>query len=195
MGLDSVELLMQMEEYFNIHIPNAEAETISTVKKMVDCIAKHLNVTSVDRKLYDWLYQKLESALMKLQLITTSLQPDSFIFQLLQPNEHQQWQALEQLLELGIPRPQVSMPKQKKFVASIINAIGWSPFYDSQTITVEQFITAICAHNSQALINPNHIDNLYEIYVAVVAITVEKIGVDVYEVTPYKSFTDDLGID
>jgi acyl carrier protein len=41
-SLDTVELLMSLEEEFNIKIPDAEAEQINTVQKAVDYIKTHI---------------------------------------------------------------------------------------------------------------------------------------------------------
>ncbi|MBN1626408.1 MAG: acyl carrier protein [Deltaproteobacteria bacterium] len=42
-SLDQVELIMAMEEEFNISIPDEDAEKISTVQDAVDYIKKALN--------------------------------------------------------------------------------------------------------------------------------------------------------
>ena len=67
--------------------------------------------------------------------------------------------------------------------------------YNWSSITFDQFVTAICANNYEELIDKKQIKELYEIYIIVIAITVDKIGVDYYEITPDKSFTTDLGVD
>jgi len=41
-SLDTVELLMSLEEEFDIKIPDAEAEQINTVQKAVDYIKTHI---------------------------------------------------------------------------------------------------------------------------------------------------------
>lgn len=41
MGLDSVELLMAVEEEFGIDIPNAEAEGIITAEDLLQVILRH----------------------------------------------------------------------------------------------------------------------------------------------------------
>ncbi len=40
-SLDTVELIMQFEEEFNIEIPDEEAEKITTVKEAIDYIQAH----------------------------------------------------------------------------------------------------------------------------------------------------------
>lgn len=41
-GLDTVELVMQFEKEFNISIPDDKAESISTVRQIVDYIERQL---------------------------------------------------------------------------------------------------------------------------------------------------------
>ena len=45
MGLDTVDLLMKVENHFSISIPDSEAEEIVTVQHYYDAVAKHLNAT------------------------------------------------------------------------------------------------------------------------------------------------------
>ncbi|MEV4885304.1 hypothetical protein MRBLMN1_003840 [Chitinophaga ginsengisegetis] len=45
MGLDSVDLLVAIENYFGIQIPDTEAQEIFTVQNMVDVVAKHLHLS------------------------------------------------------------------------------------------------------------------------------------------------------
>ena len=42
MGMDTVELIVDIEKTFNIDIPNAEASSIATVKNLQDCTWKHV---------------------------------------------------------------------------------------------------------------------------------------------------------
>jgi acyl carrier protein len=42
-SLDTVELVMALEEEFNCEIPDEEAEKITTVKEAVDYVNGHLN--------------------------------------------------------------------------------------------------------------------------------------------------------
>jgi len=41
-SLDTVELVMALEEEFNLEIPDEEAEKLTTVEKVVDYIEDHL---------------------------------------------------------------------------------------------------------------------------------------------------------
>lgn len=190
MGLDSVELLMMVEDYFGIRISNTEAEKIYTVQDMTDVVAKYKNINSNNMMLRTTLLTQLSNCTNK------ALELDDLIAKYL-PNDASKWQALEQQMDLNIPKPY--MPKQynNKLSYKLMQILYkiTKPNYEWQAITVEQFITAIGACNYQTLVQPENLKDKYEIYIAVVGITVDKVGVDYYEISPEKSFTSDLGVD
>lgn len=194
MGLDSVELVMEIENYFNISIPDPEAETLTTVGEMADCVASHRNVSSVEAPLRDELFAKIKDYLFSKANITADINIEDKILNYFSPH-NETWAALETNLKIKIPYPeQVSLPG-KKFSDKIRRFINWLPPYKPEDITFELFISGICAYNFRELLDPANIKNKYEIYIGVMGITVDKTGVDYYEVTPEKSFTSDLGID
>lgn len=43
-SLDFVEMVMDAEDYFDISITDEEAEKLTTLAEVVECIAKHVNV-------------------------------------------------------------------------------------------------------------------------------------------------------
>jgi acyl carrier protein len=49
-SLDTVELIMSLEEEFDIEIPDEEAEKIKTVQNVVDYIKNHLNSGAAKEK-------------------------------------------------------------------------------------------------------------------------------------------------
>ena len=67
--------------------------------------------------------------------------------------------------------------------------------YDWHSVTVGEFVAAVCAKNYEKLLDRKNIKSVFDIYIAVVGITVDKTGVDYFEISPEKSFTSDLGID
>ena len=195
MGLDSIELIMEVEKYFGISIPDSEAEKVYTVQAMVDTVARHLNVIENTTELRDVVFERVSQTLLKLALSDTPATLTDDISRYLSPANKQIWAAFEKELRLDVPKPDIVVKEKKNLIGRVTSAIMWTPMYDWHTITVEQFVTAICAYNWNELIVKEHIKSTYEIYVAVTAITVDKIGVDYYEITPGKSFTADLGVD
>ena len=103
--------------------------------------------------------------------------------------------AFNRELRLDVPKPVTIKPDSGRLIDKVKNMIKWTPMYDRTSITVDQFITAICACNHEQLLDKANIKITYEIYLAVTAITVDKIRVDYYEITPAKSYTADLGIE
>jgi acyl carrier protein len=195
MGLDSVELVMEVEKYFGIAIPDPEAEKAYTIQAMVDIVARHLNLTGNGMELRDKIFEKVNQALLKLGLINTPVSLADLISKYLFPDNKETWQAFKNELQLKVPKPDTIKRNSPKLIDKIKFAINWTPMYDWSSITVDQFVAAICANNYEELIDKEHIKSTYEIYIAVTAITVDKIGVDYYEIAPEKSFTTDLGVD
>ncbi|MFT3704141.1 MAG: hypothetical protein QM802_17370 [Agriterribacter sp.] len=193
MGLDSVELLMDIENFFEIRIPNKEAEKIATIQDMVDTVAHHLNITANEKTLRDKVFKQILPHI--LQLSNKEIQPglNDLIADYLDVSDKAKWLTLEKLVQMSLPIPALtnytsSKSWFKKYVSRANN-------YDWKEITVEQFIDAVCANNYQKLIDPAAVKSKYEIYICVMRITVDKAGVDYYEILPHKSFTSDLGID
>jgi acyl carrier protein len=195
MGLDSVELIMEVEKYFRISIPDPEAEKAYTVQAMVDTVARHLNVTDESTELRDNIFERVNQALLKLGLTETPVALTEHISKYLYPKNKETWEAFKNGLQLEVPKPETSNRDSKKLIDKIKFAIKWTPMYDWSSITIDQFVAAICANNHEELIDKEHIKSTYEIYIAVTSITVDKIGVDYYEIAPEKSFTTDLGVD
>lgn len=194
MGLDTVALLTAVETYFNINITNKDAEQITTVDSMANTVAKYLGITNGDSA----LYTKVLDIFCHCIGGNINLLPQQNVVDYLPFEDVVKWQQIEQAMGLQLPRPTVARKYGNKIgdrLLSLLNRHTLLPNYDWQSITVAQFITAVCAHNYQQLLKPNGITTTYEIYAAVVAITAHHTGVDYYEISPDKWFTSDLGMD
>ncbi|MCE3228580.1 MAG: phosphopantetheine-binding protein [Bacteroidetes bacterium] len=191
MGLDSVELLISFEDYFDIKVSTSEAEKIGTVQDMADCTSRHLNITDNSAALKTVLFEKLKSSLIQLQLTDSSFSLSDKIFSILNPNDKESWTKLSEEISLQIPQPFT----EADTIIKKVFFVGWQPKYDWKTVTVDQFITAVYASNYEKVIDPGKINTTYQILIAIAAITSDKLGVDPYEVQPEKKFTDDFGID
>ena len=65
MGLDSVELLMEWEKYFDIQIPDPVAQKISTVQNAVDYFSTILDISDDSTILKDKIFEKLQQSISK----------------------------------------------------------------------------------------------------------------------------------
>ena len=102
---------------------------------------------------------------------------------------------LEQLINLKLPGIHITDEKTSGLFARFKNWINFSPVYNFNEITWRRNINAVLAHNMETAINPKLIKSKYEIYVVIMRMVVDKIGVDYLEIGIEKSFTDDLGVD
>lgn len=195
MGLDSVELLVEVEEYFGISIPDAEAEKAYTVGALIDIVGRQLNVTETKSELHDDILKRVQVVLVQMKLTDDFVGPTDPVSKYIPSYNTELWKAFETELKLDVPAPDLTPVNSTKFIDKIKRAIKWSPMYDWSSITIDHFVAAICAKNLEHLVDRSRIKSTYEIYIAIMAITVDKIGVDYYEITPDKSFTNDLGVD
>ena len=69
MGLDSVEILMKVEDTFGIKIPDQEAEQILTVGDFHNAVWRHLSGKQTDKYKSQNLFYKLRKAFLKFALL------------------------------------------------------------------------------------------------------------------------------
>ena len=171
MGLDSVELVIDIENYFHISIPDIEAEKITAIKLMVDCVATHLNISNNNTDLRELIFQKLKDALLTLQIESSQIKLSDSVSTFISVNDKNFFLNLENNIFLKVPETNIS-----------------------SDLTFEKLADAICMSNYDFLIDENNITSTHQIYIAVSGITVNKAGIEEYEVKLHKYFTDDYGI-
>lgn len=194
MGLDSVELVMEVEKHFVIAIPDAEAEKAYTVGKLVDCAASILKVKRYDFSLRENSFFLLKNDLRAIDPELPDFPIHSKVTDTLDIHNQELITALETSTGLKLPGiyfmetsgPRILEKVKKWFTAERL---------DFKTINWKKFIDITLAKNLERVIPPDGYASKYEIYLAILRITVDKTGVDYEEVGIEKSFTDDLGID
>lgn len=191
MGLESVELVMTIEDYFGIKIPDAEAEQIHTVQYFTDCVAKLLLVSSHYSRLKEDIYEKLESLWITNEVSDKSFTLNAPVSVFLDPHDTAQWNRVYLQIKLRLPDPVL---KHESMLSKTFRKV-WKPPYEWQTLTVDDFIRAVCALNYEKLIDPKNIQSIFDILVAITGITADRLGLDIFGVQPHKSFVNDFGID
>lgn len=189
MGLDSVELVMNYEKYFGIQIRDEEAEKIATVQDATNCIAGHLSIRDNNFRLKEQMAGRLKQALEGMN--ENLPEPETFIFQRYPPEAKSWWAELEKRLGLTIPQTNWNAKATK----SLWSRWLWEPTYDWQLITTDHCLDVLCAAHYRRLVPVEKLASVYEVYISVVGLTAEKLGLDPYEIQPGKSFTGDLGLD
>lgn len=193
--MDSVELVMEFENYFGLRIPNREAETLTTIGEVIDYVSKRLAVQSDGQKELEAFFHRFKAAISQAGLRPNGLTLQSPVAQWLSPEKSKEWQAAEASLGMLLPKPQTVNSGNRTVFERLFRFPLWRPAYDWQAITVEHFLICTLAHNLDEWVDRNKIAGRIEIYAAVMKITVDKTGVDYFEIEPSKSFTNDLGVD
>jgi acyl carrier protein len=188
MGLDSVELVMEWEKYFQIEIPDKEAANMLTVEDAVEYISSQVRYSNQHTDIKEKILMEFRNAVVGMG-IAFSITPFDGIYQLIPLKDVETWKAISLETKLDMPEPILT-----GFFGNFIERIF--PQKDNfDSTTLERFIDLLAAVNYEKIIDRNHIQNKYEIMVAVIGITIEKIGVSPFEVYLNSSFTNDLGID
>lgn len=195
MGLDSVELVMEVEKYFSISIPDTEAEKAYTVGKLVDCVARILNITDYDFSLRTNLFAEIKERLQALNGNNTAYQITDKVKDSLDIENKSLVNKLEHALNLQFPGISKISANSQSLTDKLKRWLEFTDVYDFNTITWKKYIDIVLANNLNKRLNPAVIHSKYEIYLAVMKITVDKVGVEYLEIGIEKSFTDDLGID
>lgn len=193
MGLDSVELLMEWERYFNIEISDLVAEKIGTVQDAVDAIATILNISDDKAELKEKIFGRLQNAISKTGLTNFPIDQSDLVSTVIPYNSRQTWKTIETELQLDIPIPPNSVD-DNSFKSKILRKISWTSKFNYAEITFSELTDVVCGSNCESLIDAKSVKTKYEIYIVLMAITVDKIGIDIYEFKPDKTFINDFGI-
>lgn len=195
MGLDSVELVMEMERYFHIRIPDTAAQKIYTVQDMADTVCLYRQVLPGSNSIRDQIFSRIKHYWEAAISLATPLKGDEPIANLLPDRNSIHWQLLQETITMPVPKPLLLTSLTTGMKNRFKRWMEWQPSYTWDSVTLGQFADAVCARNHKLLLNPLEILSRYDIYIGVMAVTAEKIGVEYYDILPEKSFTNDLGLD
>jgi hypothetical protein len=201
MGLDSVELIVEVEKFFNITIPDNEAEQVFTVEDFAKTVSNHLIFQTTESEIFKTVFNKIQNYFIhELPYEIDSFQLEVPLENLFIYDDKQGiWDKMQEYIELEIPKLSNTdlienyHPKSVRFFGITIDtSFKKQPILKDKT--VKNLVDWIISINYQSLINPQKISNLYEIERAIVGITSEKCGIDVQDIELYHRFTYDLGI-
>ncbi|MBI1307023.1 MAG: hypothetical protein GC181_10515 [Bacteroidetes bacterium] len=188
MGLDSVELIMDIEEHFNINIADQDAENITTVQDLTDLVAQILHISNEESSVANDVLNTLNQILIKNNQISTELNFSDFIFQIISSGK-ENLKTVESQLSLKLPKIQ----NHQELIGRLFPFV-FSPLIQRDKITVEQFIQSICAINHTKLFPSDSITDKFQIRCIVIALTADKCGINELHIRPDSRITSDLGI-
>jgi len=195
MGLDSIELIVEVEKYFSISIPDREAEKAYTVGKLVDCVANILGINRYDFSLREKTFALVKTELINLKKGINNFSINSKVIDSLDIHDQPLITELENKINLKLPCIDSKQENKSWLLEKIRKWFPGIDQVDSEEINWKKFIDIILATNLENIILPTPYNSKYEIYIAIMRITGDKIGVNYAEIGIEKSFTDDLGVD
>jgi acyl carrier protein len=177
MGLDSVELIMTIEDKFGIAIPDAECEHEKCLSQIVFYRIRKVFETFGNEKWKITPNTKMSELLSK-----TDLKND--------------WTRLG--IRIGLKIPDLVDLDLDKTLNKEVKFLGFKIFDRTEPVaenTLRKFTDWIVSMNYDKLISIENISSKYEIERIICGITEDRIGVPVSEIELHHSFTNDLGID
>lgn len=197
MGLDSVELVVSIEDILGIEIPNHECEQISTVQLMVDSVFEKVNLKPSKKCISQIIFCRIRKVFEQFGNDRKNITLDTMMSELLSKTDlESDWNQLEIIIGLKIPDLvdldlNRTLNKEVKF-------LGFKIFDRTEPIaenTLRKFINWIISINHNKLISIDNISSKYEIERIICGIIEDRIGVPISEIELHHSFTKDLGID
>lgn len=195
MGLDSIELIMEVEKHFSISIPDREAEKAYSVGKLVDCVANILAIKTYDFGLREKTFSLIKTELQNERKDFGDFSISSKVTDNLHIQDKSLIQAIESKLNLKLPGIYFKSENSNKILGNVKRLFTMIDDIDFNKITWKKFIDITLAKNLNSNALTLEYKSKYEIYIAIMRITADKIGVNYSEIGIEKIFTDDLGID
>jgi acyl carrier protein len=197
MGLDSVELLMSVEDKFGISIEDSEAENIATVQHLADTVYSKIIVNPTDKCLTQILFYQIRKAFQNLNLTESEIMPKSKISDLLTKSELKtNWNRLEKEIELKLPEL-VAMDFNPK-LDSHVKIFGIKTIKRNTPVTkgtLRELIDWTISLNFEKTIDIQKITDKYEVERIIAGIISENMGIPISEIELRHTITNDLGID
>ncbi len=197
MGLDSVELLMSVEDKFGIRIEDSEAEKIATVQHFADTVYNKIIVNPTDKCLTQIVFFRIRKAFQKLNLTDLDIKPTSKISDLLTQSDLKiNWNRLQSELELKLP--ELVAIDFNPNLNSHVKIFGIKTIKRNTPVTkgtIRELIDWTISLNFEQTIDIQKITSKYEVERIISGIISENMGIPISEIELRHTITNDLGID
>ncbi len=197
MGLDSVALLMTIEDKFGISIPDAECENIYTVQQMADSVFEKIKIKPNEKCLSQIVFYRIRKAFEQFGNDKRNITPNTKMSELLSETDlKKDWARLE--IKIGLKIPDLVDLDLDKTLNKEVRFLGFKIFDRTEPVaenTLRKFTDWMISMNYDKLTSIENISSKYEIERIICGIVETNTGVPVSEVELHHSFTNDLGID
>lgn len=201
MGLDSVELVMEVERTFGVQIYDNEWTEINTVNDFVTVINRHITFYPNSTCLTQHVFYKLRRSFEMIGDSRNEVLPNSIIRTLLPSSDLKMWWNILQTeleIESKIKIPSLHKTDFDENINSHITVFGFPIWKRAKPITqnsVKTFIDWILAMNHTNFINPLKVKNRYEIERVIIGIIHQTCAVPIDEIFLSSEICNDFGID
>jgi hypothetical protein len=197
MGLDSVELVVYVEDKFGIRIPDDECAKINTVQDFANSVYQRISINPTEKCLTQIVFYRIRKAFQTLNLSKEKIKPDSLITELLTQAElKSKWKQIE--IELGLKLPKLVSLDFNQNLDTHVKILGFRTFKRTQPVTkgtIRQLIDWTISLNFDKTIDINKITDKYEVERIISGIISDRMGIPINEIELKHSITNDLGID
>jgi acyl carrier protein len=233
MGLDGIELVMEIEKAFDIRIPDEEAEKIRTVGDMYNAVWKHLDSRHSNQCNSQILFYKFRKYFTETFHLPKDLFHPHTVLNDIFPQENRRNRYIIMQHDISLVLPKLALTKPWEI---LLDCVGWISILGGLLFSI--ILKSFFSYNSwvylipltgiaitlllsasltskRTVIQPSLVrdftsktlalnystimkgigTNRKEVENVINHIIVDKIGVDLEELSPEKSFTDDLGVD
>jgi len=197
MGLDSVEILVRVEEYFGISIQAREAERILTVQEFADCVFTKVTVNPTQKCKSQMLFYKLRTYFADNQGFSKErIRPDSKIKDLIAGDLKTAWTELEKYLKLGLPTlSDLDINPTKEKEIKIFGVKVWARKSPVKIGTIGDLVNWTLAKNYDTLIDPKRLFDKADVEKVIIGIISDSMAIPVDEIKLEHRISYDLGVD
>lgn len=197
MGLDSVEILVRVEEHLGISVPDGEAVKILTVQDFVDCVFAKVTVNPTEKCKSQMLFYKLRNYFTDRHKIPKGdIRTNIKIGDLIVVDLKETWSGIEKYLKLDLPvLSDLDLNPTKEKEVKLLGIKVWTKKSPVTVGTIGDLVNWTLSKNYNTLINAGSLSGKSDVEKVIIGIISESAGISIDEIKLEHKISYDLGID
>lgn len=197
MGLDSVEILVRVEEHLGISVPDGEAAKILTVQDFVDCVFAKVTVNPTEKCKSQMLFYKLRNYFTDRHKIPKGdIRTNIKIGDLIVVDLKETWSGIEKYLKLDLPvLSDLDLNPTKEKEVKLLGIKVWTKKSPVTVGTIGDLVNWTLSKNYNTLINAGSLSGKSDVEKVIIGIISESAGISIDEIKLEHKISYDLGID
>jgi len=194
MGLDTVELVMDVEETFEVKISDEAAQRIVTVGELFECVVNQLELAVAGKCLSAATFYEIRSSFQKVG-IEERFGPSTRLSEVLPMRKRRsRWTELAEMSKLKLPA--LRRPLWVVVLNTLATVAASVYCYVSMGIEEPWLVSmseSVLALNFSEIMSKHGAMGRNDVWVVLRSLIVDNLGVEVDEVVPEADFVKDLG--